>query len=362
MAQRGMHIGLDDDRRALRDSARTVLAAESPPAVTRQAYDDATVWQPLWKTLVDLGWAGAGATDGDQDAGIIDLVVLVEQAGAATVPAPLLSTAGLAAGALRSCGAAAEPLLAELSEGAVGALAVGEVAPADGNTLTVDGDRLRGRVAQVRDAERAEVFVAIGRDGEGADCVVVTRRGPGVNVTPGESLDPAAPVGAVEFDADVVLRVAIPKRQALVVPLVVAAAELLGVADRALSMSVDYAKSRHQFGQPIGAFQAVKHRLADCYVALERARSLTYYAAASCTPDGVADPETWRLAILAKAAANDAATLATRSAVAVHGAIAQTWEHDAHLLLRRAWLGAALLGDSRSLYLAAGRDYLAAIV
>src|SRR5581483_1382064 len=359
MAHRGMHIGLDDDRRALRDSARTVLAAECPPALTRQAYDDPTVWQPLWKTLVELGWAGAGADIGDPDAGVIDLVVLLEQAGAATMPAPLVSTTGLAAGALRPSGGTAEPLLTELGEGAVAALAVGDVTRAGADPLTVDGGRLCGRVAHVRDADRADVFVAICRDSDEEECVVAARRGLGVTVTPCESLDPAAPVGAVEFDTDVTLQAAMPRRQALAVPLVAAAAELLGVADRALSMSVDYAKTRHQFGQPIGAFQAVKHRLADCYVGLERARSLTYFAAASCTREGIADPETWRTAMLAKAAANDAATLATRSAVAVHGAIAQTWEHDAHLLLRRAWIGASQLGDSRSLYLAAGRDYLA---
>jgi alkylation response protein AidB-like acyl-CoA dehydrogenase len=159
-------------------------------------------------------------------------------------------------------------------------------------------------------------------------------------------------VAAVEFDAEIVLQVPVAREHALAVPLVAAAAELVGVADRALAMSVDYAKTREQFGQPIGGFQAVKHRLADCYVSVERARSLTYLAASD-------DGDSWRTAMLAKAAANQAAETATRSAVAVHGAIAQTWEHDAHLLLRRAWLGSALLGDSRSLYIAAGRDYVA---
>lgn len=355
-----MNIGLDEDRRALRDTARSILAAECPPATTRESYDHPTRWQPLWKILVELGWTAAGAVDADETGGALDLVILMEQAGAATLPAPLLSTAGLAAGALRACGDIAETHLDELGSGAVGALAANSVVPGDASQVTVAGGRLAGRVEQVRDAERADIFIVVARDERGDDCVAVVRVGPGVTVTAGESVDPAAPIAGVEFDADVELQVSIPRQRALAVPLVAAAAELVGVADRALAMSVDYAKTRQQFGQPIGAFQGVKHRLADCYVSLERARSLVYLAAARCTPDRLDDDETWRTAMLAKATANDAATLATRAAVSVHGAIAQTWEHDAHLLLRRAWLGSGLLGDSRSLYIAAGRDYVKA--
>jgi alkylation response protein AidB-like acyl-CoA dehydrogenase len=188
--------------------------------------------------------------------------------------------------------------------------------------------------------------------------VAVARVGDGVSITAGESVDPSAPVGEVRFDTAAEMVVAVPASAALAVPLVAAAAELVGVADRALELSVDYAKTRHQFGQAIGAFQGVKHRLADVFVSLERARSLTFLAATLCTADRLADPATWRAAALAKAAASEAADLATRGAVAVHGAIAQTWEHDAHLLLRRSWLGGALLGDSDSLYAAAGRDFV----
>jgi alkylation response protein AidB-like acyl-CoA dehydrogenase len=353
-----VNIGLDDDRRALRDSARSILATECPPATTREAYDDPTRWQSLWKTLVEIGWTAAGAVDTDVGSDALDIVVLMEQAGAATLPAPLLSTAGLAAGALRACGGAATSVLDELGGGAVGALAVDGVSLSDVGPLTVAGNRLTGRIEQVRDAERAEVFVVLARDEQDDECVAVARRGPGVAVTPGESVDPAAPVAAVDFDVDVELRAGLEKRRALAVPLVAAAAELVGVADRALSMSVDYAKTREQFGQPIGAFQGVKHRLADCYVSLERARSLTYFAASLCRPDRLDDDETWQAAMLAKAAANDAAATATRSAIAVHGAIAQTWEHDAHLLVRRAWQSSALLGDSESLYRLAAADYL----
>ena len=112
-----------------------------------------------------------------------------------------------------------------------------------------------------------------------------------------------------------------------------------------------------QFGKPIGAFQGIKHALADNYVALERARSLTYAAAARLDDPATAPAAGWNAAALAKAAAGDAAVGCARTAVQVHGALAQTWEHDMHLYVRHAWQGAAMLGDSRALYHAVGRRF-----
>ena len=114
---------------------------------------------------------------------------------------------------------------------------------------------------------------------------------------------------------------------------------------------------RRQFGTPIGAFQGIKHALADNYVGLERARSLTYAAAALLGDPSTAPADVWTAAALAKAAAGDAAANSARTAVQVHGALGQTWEHDAHLYVRHAWQGAAMLGDSRSLYHEVGRRF-----
>jgi alkylation response protein AidB-like acyl-CoA dehydrogenase len=145
----------------------------------------------------------------------------------------------------------------------------------------------------------------------------------------------------------------VSRTAALAVPLTAAAAELVGLAARILDTAVTYARTREQFDRVIGSFQGVKHRLADCYVALERARSLTYGAAMSCA-DADADPdERWRAAALAKAAATDAAVEAARAGVQVHGAVGMTWEHDMHLYLRHAWRLQPLLGDSAALYRAA---------
>jgi alkylation response protein AidB-like acyl-CoA dehydrogenase len=172
-----------------------------------------------------------------------------------------------------------------------------------------------------------------------------------------ESTDPAQPVADVEVDAEPLATAPVQIDSALTAPLLAAAADLVGVAGAALRRSVEHAKTRHQFGAPIGAFQGIKHALADNHVGVERARSLTYAAAAR-----LADPDTdsaaaWTAAAMAKAAAGDAAASCARTAVQVHGALGQTWEHDSHLYVRRAWQGAALLGDSRALYHEVGRRF-----
>lgn len=356
-----MDIGLDDDARQFRDSVRAVLAAECPAELVRSTYDEPAAWQPLWRTIAGLGWTGVVDAEGDDsDIGLV--LALLEPAGEALVPAPLLSTVAAAA-ALRSCRADAASLLGEIAQGTTAALllAGGERLPGPG--LALSGGRVHGELQEVRDGGRAEVLVALAADEAGHPHVVAFRRDR-VDTEPHESVDPSQPIASVRVDVEPDLCVQVVAEHALIGPLIACAAELLGIADRAVSMSVAHAATREQFGQPIGAFQAVKHRLADAYVGLERARSLTYLAASRCSggatsrPADAATADGWRAALLAKASANDAAVAATRAAVATHGAIAQTWEHDAHLLVRRAWQSAALVGRSAPLYAVAGRDYL----
>jgi alkylation response protein AidB-like acyl-CoA dehydrogenase len=352
-----MDVGLSDDQRQLADAARSVLREHSPPSLTRAAYDDPEAWRPSWAALVELGWTGVIGAEPDAD-DVRNMVVLMEAAGAATLAAPLLSTVGLSAGALRACGEAAAPLLEEVAGGAVAAMLDGpEGSRLPGPCLSLDGGRVRGRAQPVRDAGRADFIVGLATDAASKLHVVAVRPGSGISVSPLEAVDPSHPVVAVDVDAEPEFCAPVDQAAAVSVPLIAAAGELVGVASAALSLSVEHAKTRNQFGQPIGAFQAVKHRLADAYVAIERARSLTYAAAGECT--GAAG-SALRSGMLAKAAANDAATSATRAAVSVHGAIAQTWEHDAHLFVRRAWQSSALLGETTALYAAAARDFVSA--
>jgi alkylation response protein AidB-like acyl-CoA dehydrogenase len=355
-----MDVGLNSGQLALRDSVRDVLRTECPPGVARQAMTDPERWRTVWKTVVNLGWTqlvvpANGDNDSPDSFGRVDLAVVLEECGAAIAPIPLLCSVGLAAGALRVAGPAVDEVLAAIGGGVVAALAVhppGYRLP--GVPMTLERGRLHGRAVAVAGLPRAELIVTLASSPDGP-VVAVARVGDGVSIQAVECTDPAQPVADVEIDTEPVVTAPVDVESALATPLVAAAADLVGVADAALARSVEHAKSRQQFGKPIGAFQGIKHALADNYVALERARSLTYAAAARLDDPATSPSGGWTAAALAKAAATEAAVGCARTGVQVHGALGQTWEHDMHLYLRHAWQGASTLGDSRALYHAVGR-------
>jgi alkylation response protein AidB-like acyl-CoA dehydrogenase len=351
------------EHRELRKIAADFLNAKCPPEFVRACYDDPGRWRGLWDSMVDLGWAGLADR---RIAGPVELCVVLEECGAALVTAPMLSSVGHALGALSAVdGDGAAEIATELGDGAVGTLLASSPGrPMPGAALHFDDGRVRGTAVQVAAAERADLFVGLAVAGDGAELLVVLRAGAGVSVAPTPSADPSRPLADVVVDVRPELSAVICHEAALAVPLLASSAELVGVARRALELSVGHACTREQFGVPIGSFQAMKHRLADVHLALERARSLVSLAASRWAGDGDDDagldePGRWALVLLAKAAAADAADAAARAGVAVHGALGQTWEHDMHLLLRRAWLGALLLGDSQTLYAEAARLWLA---
>jgi alkylation response protein AidB-like acyl-CoA dehydrogenase len=352
-----MDVGLNSGQLALRDSVREVLRTECPPGVARQAMTDPARWRAVWKTVVALGWTELAMASNGEDAafGRVDLAVVLEECGAAIAPIPLLCSVGLAAGVLRVAGPAAEEVLADISGGVVAALAVhppGYRLP--GVAMTLERGRLQGRAVAVAGLPRADLIVTLASSPDGP-VAAVARIGDGVSLHAVESIDPAQPTADVEIDTQPVMTAPVDVESALATPLVAAAADLVGVADAALARSVEHAKSRHQFGKPIGAFQGIKHALADNYVAVERARSLTYAAAARLDDPATSPSAGWTAAALAKAAAAEAAVGCARTGVQVHGALGQTWEHDMHLYLRHAWQCGAMLGDSRALYHAVGR-------
>ncbi|CPR10298.1 acyl-CoA dehydrogenase [Mycobacterium bohemicum DSM 44277] len=328
-----MDVGLSSDQLSLRDTVRDILRAECPPDAARQALTDGERWRSLWKTVVGLGWTELAAP-GSGDYGPLETAAVLEECGAAIAPIPLLSSVAVHAPGARLPGA----------------------------PMTVHGGRLRGRAVAVPNLCRADLIVTLARTEGGGVCAAVVRRGAdGVTVaTSGESTDPTQPLADLELDAEPWAVAPLGPgglESALAAPLAAAAADLVGVAGAALLRSVEHAKTRRQFGSPIGAFQGVKHALADNYVAVERARSLTYAAAAQLGDRKVAPANVWTAAALAKAAAGEAAAACARTTVQVHGALGQTWEHDSHLFVRYAWQGAAMLGDSRALYHEVGRRF-----
>jgi alkylation response protein AidB-like acyl-CoA dehydrogenase len=302
-------------------------------------------WRATWATAVELGWPTVGlpVAAGGLGLGQVGLSLLLEAAGRSICPV-ILSTAGLAGAAL-GC-ADPEPVIAEwqrrIAAGAVATLTTGVRAP-------VVGGRMRCAFPVVTDATRAEVFVVpavrSGRD----VLAVVEATDPAVEVIALDGPDLSVPIGAVRFDGVAPIAV-VPVDDAAMLAAcrTSVAADLVGGAQRSLELAVAHARERYQFGLPIGTFQGVKHPLADVYVGIERARSLTYGAAVLI--DAASD-DAPRAAAMAKAAASEAALLAAKVAIQTFGAMGTTWENGLHRQLGRARQGFALFGPPRDLYL-----------
>ncbi|MCV7099513.1 acyl-CoA dehydrogenase family protein, partial [Mycobacterium palustre] len=250
-----MDIGLSAEQLSLRDTVRSILRAECPPDAARQAITDPERWRTLWKTVVDLGWTELAAPDTEY--GPVDSVVVLEECGAALAPIPLLSSVGLAAGALRAAGL--DSVLGDIAGGVVATLAVhskGSRLP--GAPMTLRRGRLRGRAVAVPNLPRAELIVTLAGSDDGVVAAVARcDAAGGVTVLAGESTDPAQPVADVEIDAEPLATAPVDLESALAAPMLAAAADLVGVAAAALHRSVEHAKTRRQFGAPIGAFQGV---------------------------------------------------------------------------------------------------------
>lgn len=327
--------------------ARTQM--ESEPRFDRK------VWQRLGSELGVLGLSvpesagGAGGT-------LVDQAIAVEELGAALATGPLFGTVFLAIPALvaASAGPDRDDLLAALVEGTrTAAFAVPDRAGAfDPTAITVTGtERLTGRVQRIVDADAADELLVAATGPGGVALYAVDANGPGVQRSPLVTLDLTRPQATIELsdaparllagpdEADRVITHALQVGSALL------AAEQIGAAAHLLNLAVEYAKSRLQFGRPIGSFQAVKHRLAEGMVDLEHARSATYHAVWALS-DGSDDPAL--SAAIAQALASAAFSRIATDTIQVHGGIGFTWEHQAHLYFKRATTDAALLGSAEA--------------
>jgi alkylation response protein AidB-like acyl-CoA dehydrogenase len=342
-----MHFAFTDQQIEFRDAVRQVLAKECTPDDLRVAFETPAARTPRWSVLADLGVVGLSApvARGGLGLGLVDLVPLLEEAGRVALPEPLLETTALTV-----------PLLAEVEGPDRGTVAVWLESIAAGGLAGVVGPPLSGS-GPVAGADGGDLFVlplAGGPDGP----EVHVLESAGITVTPVPSLDPTRRLGTIEWDPSPDTLVASGTAAASLIgrttdrAAVATAAELLGLTQRMITLAADYARERHQFGKPIGSFQAVKHLLAGAQVKLEFARPVVYGAAWSLDEG---DPAASRAASTAKAYASDAATEAARVSLQVHGAIGYTWECDLHLFLKRAWALAEAWGsaaDHRSRVLA----------
>ena len=343
-----MRFELDDDQQAIQRTAREFLADRYPAEeIRRLAFeDDRGFRDEQWQAIAELGWPAlvVGEDDGGLGLGVVELAVLQEQIGYALAPMPLLSTvaAALAIGAAGSAEQRAQwlPALAEGERRGT----VASIAPADG--VRADGDALSATLEAVPDAGSADlVVVPTGHE----RLAVVDLRNGGVSVEPAGALDPTRKLFTVRLERAPAETLQGSDGAALArardTIAVAVGAESVGVAQRAMEMAVAHARDRHQFGRPIGVFQAVSHRCAQMLLEVEGARSAVLYAAWALdhSPD-----EAPLAAAMAKAYASDAGWRVPAAALQVHGGIGFTWEHDLHLWVKRGRANAAAWGDARS--------------
>jgi len=327
-----VHFAFDQQQLEFRAQLQAFSHREYTPGELRAAWDSPTGWsEERWRALAEMGVIGmtVPAAHGGLGMGPVDLVLLLEELGRAAAPEPVLETTLLGVPLLL----AAAPTHGELVARWLARVAQGTAVLAVGTSTT----------AGVPGAVGADLLL-LERDGEvhAVEPVAAT-------ITPRRSVDGARrPAQVLWQPSPATLLVSDAGRRGVLGALGDRAAMgtgalLVGVAERMIAMAARYATDRRQFGKPIGSFQAVKHHLADALVRVEFAKPAVYRAAWSLA-EGDADASVH--ASMAKALASDAAVLAARTALQVHGAIGYTWEHDLHLWMKKAWALAAAWGDA----------------
>jgi alkylation response protein AidB-like acyl-CoA dehydrogenase len=363
-----MDFAFSEEQEMLRSSARDFLAKECSSKVVRKLMEAPDTYDAgLWKKIAGLGWTALGIPEQYGGVGtFLDLVVVLEEAGRALLPGPFFATMGLAVPALIEAGTEAhkKEILTAIAQGSARAtLAVTEPSGRwDAGAVTLaakpsgGGWQLDGVKLFVPDAEVADYMIVAARTrGEGDDGIslfLVKGKPAGMAVTALKTLDMTRRWSEVRFDgvkldADSLMGPADkawPKlKRALEWATAALCAEMIGGTQKILETSTEYAKTRHQFGKPIGIYQAVSHKLADMLVLSESGRSATYYAAWTVDADA---PDRSLAASMAKAYVSDAYRKVAGDGIQVHGGIGFTWEHDLHLYFKRAKSSEVTLGDA----------------
>jgi alkylation response protein AidB-like acyl-CoA dehydrogenase len=348
-----MDFGLSEDQVLFKDSVRRFLAEQCPTTRVRQTMESANGYdEKLQREVAELGITGLIVPPSHDGLGLelLDLSLVAEELGYAAAPGPFLASS-LATVALAEGGddTVRDRWLRGLASGeVVGTIAFGEDDsewdPAH-MKASVTGGKLTGRKPFVPYPDVADFMIVIAKDGDGPGFWAVERSAPGIQITPLQSYDLTRRVSIVDFKDTPAIP--LPGREAVQrtidAGLVLLAADGYGGARRCLEMTTSYALERVQFGQVIGAFQAVKHQLADMATDLEPAMSLYWYAAHAF--DHIKDQFS-RHAVMAKAHICDIYDRVVRDTTELHGGIGFTWEFDLHLWFRRSMFNRGFLGDS----------------
>ena len=362
-----------DEHDELRATVRAFLEEKSDETAVREHMASERGWDPaVWKQMAEqMGLAGLIIEEehGGAGYGYVELLIAMEEMGRALLCSPFLGTAVLAANAIQLCAdeATRKELLAGIASGEqIVSLAWAEPNrrwELDGIELRArakgDGFELDGRKAWVLDGHVADVLLVAARSDAGLELFRVDAGAEGLSRTLVPSLDLTRKLAHVELAATPARRVSAGDQsagleRALALAVAALTAEQVGGAQMCLEMATDYAKSRLQFGRPIGSYQAIKHKCADMLVEVEFAKSAAYNACFAAAHD---EDDFLECAALAKAYCSEAYFHAAGDNIQIHGGMGFTWEHPAHLYFKRAKASDLLFGDA-----AHHREVLAGLV
>jgi alkylation response protein AidB-like acyl-CoA dehydrogenase len=344
-----MQFGLSESQQILKDTARKFFANECPIAQVRKLMATDTAYDAaLWQKLAEQGFTGIIFPEdfGGMGLGVVELVLLMEEAGYALLPGPLFSSL-MAGSVLQACGSEAQQqkYLAKICNGQARSTVAFLEQNGSWNSaelkLSAAAGKLKGTKFFVTDAAVAD-FVLVVTSG---DVYVVDAKASGVQITPMKGMDFTRKIYSIQFSNTPAEKLSNSAGldRALSIATAALAAEMTGGMQRVLETAVAYAKTRKQFGKPIGIFQAVQHMCADMYLETESARSAAYYAGWALQETAF---DAYAAVSIAKMYASDAARTVGNRGIQVHGGMGFTWENDIHLYYRRAKASETMLGDA----------------
>ena len=345
-----MQFGLSESQAFLKDSARKFFAGECPSAEMRRLMEIDTAYDAsLWSKLTEQGYTGICFPEeyGGVGLGKVELMLLMEEAGRALLPGPFFSTVVLAGSVLEAVCTSEhkKKYLEPICKGEVRATVAILEASASWNPRDVQvsaaSGKLTGEKFFVSDAATADFIVVVARNG----VFVVDSKAHGVRIFAMSGMDLTRKLYVVEFNNAPVEEIGATAElpRAFDITTAALAAELVGGMQRTLDITVEYAKTRKQFGKPIGMFQAVQHQCADMYLETESSRSAVYYAAWALEENS---PDAARAVSIAKMYASDAGRTVGNRGIQIHGGMGFTWENDVHLYYRRAKASESAFGDA----------------
>ena len=345
-----MQFGLSESQQILKDTARKFFAGECPVATVRKLMETETGFDAaLWAKMAEQGFTGVTVPEehGGMGLGAVELVLLMEEAGYALLPGPFFSTVALASSVIDALGTAAQkgkylsPIAAGKARSTVALVEPGGSWDPAQIRLSPARDRLTGTKLFVTDAAAADFLVVVAQNG----IFVVDGKAAGLRIEPMKGMDLTRKIYSVEFKNTPAEKLGGPGELARALDTATAAlaAEMTGGMQRVLETTVAYAKTRKQFGKPIGIFQAVQHLCADMYLETESSRSAAYYASWALQENV---PDAAKAVSIAKMYASDASRTVGNRGIQVHGGMGFTWENDLHLYYRRAKASETMLGDA----------------